>query len=71
MISCSGVCVLCTASKMNSVGIFVFILGLLCYVHSGKFYESTASNQKMPLHSKNACRSCVKHAYENESFLFR
>jgi len=32
---------------MKSVGIFVFVLGLLCYVRSGKLYESSACNQKM------------------------
>jgi hypothetical protein len=37
VISLSEVRVLCTASKMKSVGILVFVLGLLCYVRSGKF----------------------------------
>jgi len=47
IIAFSGVSVLCIGSKMESVGIFVFILGLLCYVRSGKLYESSACNEKM------------------------
>jgi hypothetical protein len=44
----SRFCVLCTVSKMKSVRIFVFVVGLLCYVRSGKLYESSTCNQKMP-----------------------
>jgi len=47
VISFSGISVLCVGSKMKSVGKFVFVLGLLCYVRSGKLYESSACNQKM------------------------
>jgi hypothetical protein len=44
---CSGVCVLWIASMMKSVKIYVFVLSLLCYLRSGKLYESSACNKIM------------------------
>jgi hypothetical protein len=37
------------ASTMKSVRKYVFVLGLLSYVRSGKLYESSACNRKVPL----------------------